>query len=80
VFDKHRRAIKGSARRSRTEEFLEWAAENPDEVLLVQQSEADKALHELLRQEREIDRSMRSHARYKKPPAELARLLADVPF
>lgn len=80
VFDKHRRAIKGSARRSRTEAFLEWAAENPDEVLLVQQAEADKALHELLKQERELGRSMRVAARYKKSPAELAKLLADVPF
>jgi uroporphyrinogen-III synthase len=80
VFDKHRRSMKGSARRSRTEAFLEWAAENPDEVLLVQQAEADKALHELLKQERELGRSVRSARRYKKSPAELAKLLADVPF
>jgi hypothetical protein len=80
VFDKHRRAIKGSARRSRTEAFLEWAAENPDEVLLVQQAEADKALHDLLKQEREMGRSMRAGTRYKKSPVELAKLLADVPF
>ena len=80
VFDKHRRSIKGSARRSRTEAFLEWAAENPDEVLLVQQAEADKALHELLKQERDMGRSMRNARRYQQSPEELARLLADVPF
>jgi hypothetical protein len=80
VFDKHRRAVKGSARRSRTEAFLEWAAENPDEVLLVQQAEADKALHELLRQERTVAKGLRAGTRYKKAPEELARLLADVPF
>ena len=80
VFDKHRRAIKGSARRSRTEAFLEWAAENPDEVLLVQQAEADKALHDLLKQEREMGRTMRAGSRYKKSAAELSKLLADVPF
>ncbi len=80
VFDKHRRSIKGSARRSRSEAFLEWAAENPDEVLLVQQAEADKALHELLKQERELGRTVRSASRYKKPTAELAKLLAEVPF
>ena len=80
VFDKHRRSIKGSARRSRTEAFLEWAAENPDEVLLVQQAEADKALHELLKQERDIGRSMRNARRYQQSPEELSRLLADVPF
>jgi hypothetical protein len=80
VFDKHRRGIKGSARRSRTEAFLEWAAENPDEVLLVQQAEADKALYELLKQERELGRTMRAGTRYKKSPTELAKLLEGVPF
>jgi hypothetical protein len=80
VFDKHRRSIKGSARRSRTEAFLEWAAENPDEVLLVQQAEADKALHELLKQERDMGRRLRNARRYKQSPEELSRLLADVPF
>jgi hypothetical protein len=39
VFDKHRRSIKGSTRRSRTEEFLQWAEENPDEVIAIQQAE-----------------------------------------
>jgi hypothetical protein len=80
VFDKHRRSIKGSPRRSRTEAFLEWAAENPDEVLLVQEAEADKALHELLKQERDMGRSMRNARRYQQSPEELSRLLADVPF
>jgi hypothetical protein len=80
VFDKHRRSIKGSARRSRTEAFLEWAAENPDEVLLVQQAEADKALHELLKQERNLARSMRSDSRYKRSVPDLEKLLAEVPF
>lgn len=80
VFDKHRKAIKGSARRSRTEQFLEWAAENPDEVLAVQQAEADRALKKLLRQQRELGRTARSERRYKRPPAELAKLLAEVPF
>jgi hypothetical protein len=80
VFDKHRRTIKGSARRSRTEKFLQWAEENPDEVIAIQQAEADRALKELLKQERELGRSVRSTTRYRQSPAELARLLADVPF
>lgn len=64
VFDKHRRSFKGSPRRSRTEQFLEWAEENPDEVLVVQQTEADEALKELLREEREIVRAQaRSRSR-----------------
>jgi hypothetical protein len=80
VFDKHRRSFKGSARRSRTEQFLEWAQENPDEVLAVQQADADKAFKDLLRQERELLRAMRPSAHRKRPRDELKRLLADVPF
>lgn len=80
VFDRHRRAIKGSQRRSRTEAFLEWAEENPDEVLLVQQAEADKALHDLLKQERDLGRRHREASRYRKSPEALAKLLAEVPF
>ncbi len=80
VFDKHRRSIKGSARRSRTETFLEWAAENPDQVLEVQQAEADRALKELLKQERELGRSVRSGRRYARGPDALKELLAGVPF
>ncbi len=80
VFNKHRRSIKGSARRSRTETFLEWAAENPDQVLEVQQTEADHALKELLKQERELGRYMRSGRRYGRSPEALKELLAEVPF
>lgn len=81
VFEKHRRSFKGSPRRSRTEQFLEWAEENPDEVLAVQQAEADAALKELLSTERELARSSRRARRRKRQrPEQLADLLADVPF
>ena len=80
VFNKHRRSIKGSARRSRTEAFLEWAAENADEVLEVQQAEADRALKDLIKQQHELERTVRSPRRYKGTPEALAQLLSDVPF
>jgi hypothetical protein len=80
VFDKHRKSVKGSAKRSRTEAFLEWAEENPDEILAVQQAEADRGLRELIKQQRELGRSVRNARRYKQTPEELARLLAAVPF
>jgi hypothetical protein len=80
VFDKYRKSFKGSAKRSRTEAFLEWAEENPDEILVMQQAEADRALKELLRQQRDLGRTVRSAGRYKRTPADLARLLAEVPF
>lgn len=80
VFDRHRRSIKGSARRSRTEAFLEWAEEHPDDVLEVQQAEADRSLKELLKQERELGRSVRNGSRYARSPEALKELLAEVPF
>jgi hypothetical protein len=80
VFDKHAKRFKGSPKKSRTEAFLEWAEENPDEILLVQQSLADKGLRELLKQQREFGRTVRSARRYKQSPEELAELLAAVPF
>jgi len=80
VFEKHRRAIKGSARRSRTEAFLEWAHENPDEVVAIQQAEADRALKQLIKQQHELERAVRHQKRYRHSPEELARLLSDVPF
>lgn len=80
VFDKHRRKFKGSPRRSRTEQFLEWAEENPDEVVAIQQAEADRALKELMKQQHELERTVRHPKRYRRSPEELARLLSDVPF
>jgi len=80
VFDKVSRRIKGTPKRSRTEAFLDWAEENPDEILRVQQAEADSALRELLKQQRELGRTVRNARRYKQSPEELAKLLAEVPF
>jgi hypothetical protein len=76
VFDKHRRSFKGSPRRSRTEQFLEWAEENPDEVLALQQADADEALKALLREERRLLVTPRRWGRHRRGslPA------SDVPF
>lgn len=80
VFDKVRRSIKASGKRSRTEAFLDWAEENPDEILSVQQATADRELKALLKQQREQGRTVRDARRYKLPPEELAKLLEAVPF
>lgn len=79
VFDKHRRSFRGSPRRSRTEQFLEWAEENPDEVLAIQQAQADHDLKNLLRQRRELAQSLGNRGPRRKS-VDLAKLLADVPF
>jgi len=80
VFDKVRRHIRATPKKSRTEAFLDWAEENPDEILAVQQEAADQELKQLLRQQREAGRTVRDARRYKLPPDELAKLLEAVPF
>lgn len=56
VFDKVRREIHGSPRRSRTEAFLEWAQENPARVYEIQHAAHDKWLRDLEREERQLHR------------------------
>lgn len=80
VFERVKRKIKGSARRSRTEEFLEWAQENPDEVLQEQQNQADEYLKELVKAERLHKGTVRKAGRYKGSEEALRKRLADVPF
>ncbi len=80
VFEKVKKSIKGSPRRTRTEAFLEWAEENPDEILSVQQATADREFKVLLKQQRELGRNVRKTGRYKQTPEELEKLLAAVPF
>jgi hypothetical protein len=80
VFDAVRKKIKGNAKRSRTEAFLEWAEENPDEILAVQEAKAEQYLRELVKSQRDLGRSVRKADRYKQTPEELEALLAAVPF
>lgn len=80
VFERVKRRIKGSARRTRTEEFLEWAQENPDEVLQEQQKRADDDLKELLKAEKAHRGTVRKAGRYKGTEEQLRKRLADVPF
>lgn len=80
VFDKVGKKIKGTEKKTRTEAFLDWAEENPEELLAVQQAEADRELKQLLKQQREQGRTVRNAKRYKLPPEELEKLLAEVPF
>lgn len=80
VFELVRKKIKGSPRRSRTEAFLEWAEENPEEILAVQESQAEQYLAELVKAQRELGRNVRKIGRYKQTPEELEKLLAAVPF
>lgn len=80
VFDVVKKRIKGSPRKSRTESFLEWAEENPGEIVALQQAEADEYLTKLLRQQREHGKTMRKAGRYSGSVEELREALAAVPF
>ena len=50
VFNKVRRQIKGSERRSRTEAFLQWAEENPDEIYAMQEQRAAREIERLVKE------------------------------
>jgi hypothetical protein len=80
VFNRVRSRIKGSARRSRSEAFLEWAHENPDEVLSVQQADAERYLAKLVKEQHQHRGAMRKASRYKLTEAEIKKRLANVPF
>jgi hypothetical protein len=56
VFDHVRRHIKGNARLSRTEAFLQWAEENPDEVISLMQHDADRYLNQLLAEQARVQK------------------------
>lgn len=59
VFNAVRKHIKGAARKSRTEAFLQWAEENPGEVYDLMQHDADKYLAQLLAEEARTTRELR---------------------
>jgi hypothetical protein len=81
VFDSVKKQIKGGPRKSRTESFLEWAEENPEEIVSLQQADADAYLAKLLREQREHGKAMRKTGRYRQSVEDLSTaLLAEAPF
>lgn len=60
LWREHRRAFKATARRSRTEAFLEWAERSPEAVLAAQADAADADVERMIREhERELSRLQR---------------------
>lgn len=82
VFNKVRRGIKARPGMSRTEAFLHWVEENPDEVIVIQQEAADVELKRLLREQAKAERTAKPprRARKKQARADLDEYLAGVPF
>lgn len=83
VWKRVAKSIKGGPRRSRTEAFLEWAEENPDEVHGILYAEADRDVARLIREHEEVERRLaKTRGAYDDFEAE-ARALAggnDIPF
>jgi hypothetical protein len=63
LFERIKRQITGSPRKTRTEEFLEWCEENPSEVVAILEEENEKKLRELEKQERRAMREIAAMAR-----------------
>lgn len=77
LFERVKRSIKATPRMSRTEAFLKYSEEHPDEVLVAIDDKTDALIRELEQKEREASRAMRAvpkHSRY--APEQLA----EVPF
>jgi hypothetical protein len=77
LFERVKRSIKASPRMSRTEAFLHYAEEHPDEVLVAIDDKTDALIRELEGQERQARRELR-----RGPPRarHTVEQLADVPF
>jgi hypothetical protein len=81
VFERVKKNIRPRPRMSRTEVFLHWAEEHPDEVLRIQAEAGERAwMAELAELEREHKRLAKAHRRRPRSDAELAEALAAVPF
>jgi hypothetical protein len=77
LFERVKRGIKASPRMSRTESFLHYAEENPDEVLAAVDDKTDALIRVLEAQHREARRSLR---RPPPRPRHTPEQLAEVPF
>jgi hypothetical protein len=76
LFERVKGSIKGSTRRSRTEEFLHYAEENPHEVVDTHEDLAQREVARLVREQYALETAMRHPKRYKPSAAELA----EIPF
>jgi hypothetical protein len=78
VFDAVRKYIKGTLHRSRTEAFLEWAEENPGEVIELRQRESDRHLDKLLAEQQYQEAELRQKPARRRRAS--SSRFEDVPF
>ncbi len=80
IFNAVRKAIKPTARKSRTESFLEWAEENSDEVFAMMSHQADRDLAALLREQEQLHKEMKRTRTPRRRRSLAAELAEAVPF
>lgn len=76
VWDQMKGRFKTGGRRSRAEAFLEWAEENPGEIVAMQSSDADREVARLVREHE----AAQKRSRLRKTKAEIAEELKAIPF
>lgn len=78
VFDRVKKSVKASPRMSRTEAFLHYVEENPQEVIQLQQQSADLDVAKLVAEQQQAERAAARHAKrgYRPTRADLS----EVPF
>jgi hypothetical protein len=69
IFNRMRREFPGSAKMSRTEQFLHWAYENPEIVQAAEMARADREVRELIREQAKAERAAARARAKKAPPA-----------
>jgi len=78
IFERVKRTVRGNPRMSRTEAFLHWVEEHPDDVYAIQEAEAEKSLRKLLAEQTRLERAKAPQLRRAVRRAETA--LEAVPF
>jgi hypothetical protein len=80
LFERIKRGINGSPRKTRTEQVMEYAEANPREVLEVLDEGSDRLVRELEARERDMHRSLSARRRASRIVSPSERQLEEVPF
>lgn len=81
LFERVKRGIKGTPRMTRTEAFLKYAEEHPDEILAAVEDQTDALVRELEQRASEEERALKKGPRKAAPKPEAWREVAsDIPF
>lgn len=80
VWRRVKASIHAGPRRSRTEAFLEWVHDHSAAVDRIVNEDHESNLEDLIRQERELERSIRRGEKYKRTTPELVHHNGGVPF